>query len=347
MRRWTPIPHLVRTMSVKPPMGTGQRAPRGDRRGWEHRSSALRRHPCASTGEIGRDRRRQASRTRARRTAASASPSPEWRIHGECPPISFRPTGWPSISMRPISPSSMPPGICPPTKPRRQGRISDEPHSRRAILRHRRDLPTLRAPCPICCRRPRNLPRACARWASATARRSSCYDTVGLFSAARAWWMFRVFGHDDVAVLDGGLPKWKAKAVRSRRARRRSRRSGISPPRFQCHDGARQGRHGRDRRTDRRAIADARSPGRFRAEEPEPRPGVRGGHMPGARNVHYATLLNPDGTLKPRRGDRAKVFRRRRRRCRQAGHHDLRLGHHGRDPDPRPRPDRPQGPRAL
>jgi thiosulfate/3-mercaptopyruvate sulfurtransferase len=45
-------------------------------------------------------------------------------------------------------------------------------------------------------------------------------------------------------------------------------------------------------------IADARSPARFRGEEPEPRPGVRAGHMPGARNVHYASLLNPDGTLK-------------------------------------------------
>ena len=45
-------------------------------------------------------------------------------------------------------------------------------------------------------------------------------------------------------------------------------------------------------------VADARSPGRFRGEEPEPRPGVRAGHMPGARNIHYATLLNADGTLK-------------------------------------------------
>ena len=46
-------------------------------------------------------------------------------------------------------------------------------------------------------------------------------------------------------------------------------------------------------------VADARSPARFRGEEAEPRPGVRSGHMPGARNVHYSTLLKPDGTLKP------------------------------------------------
>ncbi|MEQ1523568.1 MAG: rhodanese-like domain-containing protein, partial [Aestuariivirga sp.] len=54
-------------------------------------------------------------------------------------------------------------------------------------------------------------------------------------------------------------------------------------------------------------VADARSPGRFRGEEVEPRPGVRPGHMPGAKNVHYATLLNPDGTMKPE-SELAKVF---------------------------------------
>ena len=62
----------------------------------------------------------------------------------------------------------------------------------------------------------------------------------------------------------------------------------------------------------RRSIADARGAPRFSAEEPEPRPGVRGGHIPGARNVHYATLLNPDGTLKPP-GDPASLSARRRR----------------------------------
>jgi thiosulfate/3-mercaptopyruvate sulfurtransferase len=60
-------------------------------------------------------------------------------------------------------------------------------------------------------------------------------------------------------------------------------------------------------RTGAAQIADARSPGRFRGAEPEPRPGVRAGHMPGARNVHYATLLKPDGTMKSAT-DIAKVF---------------------------------------
>jgi thiosulfate/3-mercaptopyruvate sulfurtransferase len=133
------------------------------------------------------------------------------------------------------------------------------------------------------------------------------YDSVGLYSAARAWWIFRVFGHDDVAVLDGGLPKWKAEG----------HRLDTEPPlkAQERHFTARyQAMMVRDKidllaavKSGNAQIADARSPGRFRAEEPEPRPGVRGGHMPGARNVHYATLLKPDGTLKPK-AEIAKVF---------------------------------------
>jgi thiosulfate/3-mercaptopyruvate sulfurtransferase len=120
-----------------------------------------------------------------------------------------------------------------------------------------------------------------------------CYDSAGLFSAARVWWMFKVFGHDDVAVLDGGLPKWKAEG--------RPLEDGPALKPQERHFTARfQSMMVRDRSDMRKAlqIADARSPARFRGEEVEPRPGVRAGHIPGAKNVHYATLLNADGTLK-------------------------------------------------
>jgi thiosulfate/3-mercaptopyruvate sulfurtransferase len=133
------------------------------------------------------------------------------------------------------------------------------------------------------------------------------YDTVGLFSAARAWWMFRIFGHDDVAVLDGGFPKWQAEG----------RPIDEDPPGRpqERHFSARfQSMMVRDRndilgavKTGKAQIADARSPGRFTGAEPEPRPGIRSGHMPGAANVHYATLLEPDGTLKSPE-EIAKVF---------------------------------------
>lgn len=129
-------------------------------------------------------------------------------------------------------------------------------------------------------------------------KRVIVYDSLGLYSAARAWWMFRVFGHEDVAVLDGGLPKWLAE--------NRAIEDGPPAKPQDRHFTARfQSMLVKDKRevaqaiaTGKAQIADARSPGRFRAEEPEPRAGVRGGHMPGARNVHYATLLSPDGTLK-------------------------------------------------
>lgn len=129
-------------------------------------------------------------------------------------------------------------------------------------------------------------------------KRVIAYDSAGLFSAARAWWMFKVFGHDDVAVLDGGLKKWLAES--------RPTEDGPALPRQERHFTARfKGSMVKDMKEVAAAltsgaaqVADARSPTRFRGEEVEPRPGVRAGHMPGARNVHYATLLNPDGTLK-------------------------------------------------
>ncbi len=120
-----------------------------------------------------------------------------------------------------------------------------------------------------------------------------CYDSAGLFSAARVWWMFKVFGHDDVAVLDGGLVKWRAEG--------RSISTGAPATPARHHFTAQFQPlmvRSRDDLKHAAQIADARSPSRFRGEEVEPRPGVRAGHIPGARNVHYATLLNADGTLK-------------------------------------------------
>ena len=130
-------------------------------------------------------------------------------------------------------------------------------------------------------------------------KRVIAYDSVGLFSAARAWWMFKVFGHEDVAVLDGGLRKWLAEG--------RPTQDGSAQKPQERHFTARARpmmvRDYKDvaaaLKSGSAQIADARSGTRFRGEEAEPRPGLRAGHMPGARNVHYASLLNADGTLKP------------------------------------------------
>jgi thiosulfate/3-mercaptopyruvate sulfurtransferase len=130
------------------------------------------------------------------------------------------------------------------------------------------------------------------------------YDGAGLFSAARVWWLFRLFGKRDVAVLDGGLPKWKAEGrplddtapILRDRHFTASRDAGLVRDVTQVAATVKLGDA---------QIVDARSPARFRGEAPEPRPGVRPGHIPNARNVHYATLLNPDGTMKDEAGLRA------------------------------------------
>lgn len=124
------------------------------------------------------------------------------------------------------------------------------------------------------------------------------YDSSGQnFSAPRIWWMLKTFGHDRVAVLDGGLPKWLADGHVVT-----SKPTAISPAAFTAHAHPSRVRNADDMRRNLHShteqVVDARSPGRFQATEPEPRAGVRGGHMPGSVNVHYAALVNDDGTLR-------------------------------------------------
>ena len=123
------------------------------------------------------------------------------------------------------------------------------------------------------------------------------YDGAGIFSAARVWWTFRLMGKTDVAVLDGGLPKWQAegRAIEDMPPMVRDRHITVQRQAHLVKDvtqvaaAAKLGDY---------AIIDARSPGRFRGEEPEPRPGLRSGHIPGAVNVPYKTVLNDNGTMK-------------------------------------------------
>jgi thiosulfate/3-mercaptopyruvate sulfurtransferase len=125
------------------------------------------------------------------------------------------------------------------------------------------------------------------------------YDASGQhFSAPRLWYLLRTHGHARVAVLDGGLPKW----VREGRAM--SHEVPVpAPAHFESHPDPSRWHDLASMRalvaSQGAQVVDARSPSRFAATEPEPRAGVRGGHMPGAANVHYASLLGPDGTMLP------------------------------------------------
>ena len=117
------------------------------------------------------------------------------------------------------------------------------------------------------------------------------YDSVGIFSAPRVWWMFRAMGHAQVFVLDGGLPKWRAegRAVHNASIEQTPGHfTGRQQSDFIRHidqmignltEGAEQ-------------VIDARSAGRFSGTELEPRPGLRSGHIPGSMNIHYRDLLN-------------------------------------------------------
>jgi len=124
------------------------------------------------------------------------------------------------------------------------------------------------------------------------------YDQQGIYSAPRVWWMFRLFGHEDVAVLDGGLPKWQAEGhpVTDEPVEPRDRHFTARRNDAMVRDVTQMARAVK---LGDEQIVDARAPGRFRGEEPEPRKGLRGGHIPGSVNVHYKALLNDDQTMKP------------------------------------------------
>jgi thiosulfate/3-mercaptopyruvate sulfurtransferase len=124
------------------------------------------------------------------------------------------------------------------------------------------------------------------------------YDSAGLFSAPRVWWTFRIFGAENVFILDGGLPQWLAEGrpVMSGPVTRKPRTfkatmntavvAMVDDVRLALTSGEAQ-------------VVDARPAERFRGQAPEPRPGVRPGHMPGARNVPTTTVLDGSRLASP------------------------------------------------
>lgn len=132
------------------------------------------------------------------------------------------------------------------------------------------------------------------------------YDSTGMFSAPRVWWTFKLMGKLDVAVLDGGFPKWKAEGhpiedmppmVRDRHITVQ-RQSHLIKDVSQVASASKLGDW---------QILDARSAARFRGEAEEPRPGLRSGHIPNSISLPFGDLLNPDATMKDLDGLRAAM----------------------------------------
>jgi thiosulfate/3-mercaptopyruvate sulfurtransferase len=122
------------------------------------------------------------------------------------------------------------------------------------------------------------------------------YDQRGIFSSARAWWMFRVFGHGAVAVLDGGLPAWREAGYPVS-----AKTAAFEPKIFNARYHARMVRDVAamlaNLTSKAELVLDARSAGRFDGSVPEPRPGMKSGHIPGAKSLPFSTLLE-DGKMR-------------------------------------------------
>ena len=163
------------------------------------------------------------------------------------------------------------------------------------VADHRSDLPHMAPPIEKFMSRMRSL-------GVGDGHQVVVYDSAGLFSAARVWWLFRLMGKTDIAVLDGGLPKWIAEGhpvedmapiIRDRHMTV-SRQAHLVKDVTQVAAASKLGDY---------VIVDARSADRFHGREAETREGLRSGHIPNSKNVHYASLLNEDSTLK----DNAKL----------------------------------------
>jgi thiosulfate/3-mercaptopyruvate sulfurtransferase len=144
---------------------------------------------------------------------------------------------------------------------------------------------------------PENFATAVAALGVSNTSRIIVYDQRGIFSAARAWWMFRVFGHDNVFVLDGGLPKWRAEG--------HPVTANIAPPTPGAFTAAYRPKMVRDLAAMRQnlgaeteLVLDARAAGRFDGTTPEPRPGMKSGHIPGAKSLPFTEILR-NGALLP------------------------------------------------
>lgn len=125
------------------------------------------------------------------------------------------------------------------------------------------------------------------------------YDNLGIYTSPRVWWLFKTMGHDKVAVLDGGLPKWIGEGLSVTSSHSQGSKSGdfiaeLKPQMVSSLDQV-----SKNLKTHEAIVLDARSSGRFNGTAPEPREGLRGGHIPNSLNLPFTKVLD-DTTFKKR-----------------------------------------------
>ena len=261
----------------------GRRTVRVRVSGFQHRIP-----PVSSPASPCHDRRaRQAAvRTLSNRTAHDRTPPISLRVAGVACRAAWR--AGPRGGGRLLVPAG--------AESRRTRRVPGRAHSGRGVLRYRRDRRHLGRPAPHAAGA-RRLRGRHAALGIGDGMRIVVYDGMGLFSAARVRWTLKAFGAGEVFLLEGGLPRWKAEArplqdgLPSRELRSFTPRldgsmvADAAGVKAALESGAAQ-------------VVDARPAERFRGEAPEPRPGLRSGHMPGSRSVPFGQVVE-DGHLKP------------------------------------------------
>jgi thiosulfate/3-mercaptopyruvate sulfurtransferase len=124
------------------------------------------------------------------------------------------------------------------------------------------------------------------------------YDQHGIYSAPRAWWLLKLFGHEKVFVLNGGLPEWMALNLPELISPLDTTEThGNFKTNLNRHLLTTKDEVVKNCSTKQSIVVDARSPKRFYAEVEEPRVGMRSGHIPGSKNLHYANVLTENGCL--------------------------------------------------
>ena len=164
-------------------------------------------------------------------------------------------------------------------------------------------------PLPHMLPKPEQFARQVAKLGLGTGNKIVVYDTTPMTGACRVWWMFRVMGHTDVAILDGGLPKWMSEgrpvSDAATVARERPFTPHFVPDLVRSIDDVKGLLDSK-----KEQVIDARAANRFRGEVPEARPGLRIGHMPGAFNLPYTDLIEPKtGTMRPAADLKAAIAR--------------------------------------